>query len=240
MRIMFLVMVLSVFLPLSASAQEFFFEAFGGKRFNLDADLFIDLPEHETMVEVFGVEWRDESFTPPIYWGLGFGYFFESKPWLGVRVQFVHNKVIALTNQTYRFQGTLDGEVVDRHISLDEVVEFFEVTHGMNSLVFSPVARRGFAGGRAHIFGGVGMGPTFIHPEGVVRGVYRESGYMLGPLAQEVFFGSSVRVYGRLTLSTEYKFLLVAGATDMPVAGGALTTDFVSHQLVFGARFGVR
>ena len=86
----------------------------------------------------------DESFTLPPYYGYGFGYFLESAPWFGIRAEFKHQKVIARTSQSYLASGMLDGQTVDRHIRLDEIVQDLEVTHGLNTISVAFIGRRGF------------------------------------------------------------------------------------------------
>ena len=117
-----MVLLLAILLPAPAHAQ-FFVEASGGKQMNQDADLALTQPTLSTNVRFKSVEWDDESFTPPPYYGYGFGYFLESAPWFGIRAEFRHQKVIARTNQSYPATGMLDGQTVDRNIQLDEIVQ---------------------------------------------------------------------------------------------------------------------
>ena len=74
-----MVLLLALLLPAPAHAQ-FFVEVSGGKQVNQDADLALTQPTLSTNVRFKSVEWDDESFTLPPYYGYGFGYFLESAP----------------------------------------------------------------------------------------------------------------------------------------------------------------
>ena len=82
-----MVLLLAILLPAPAHAQ-FFVQAFGGKQVNPDAGLALTQPTLSTSVQFKSVEWDDESFTAPLYYGYGFGYFLGSAPWFGIRAEF--------------------------------------------------------------------------------------------------------------------------------------------------------
>ena len=169
-----MVLLLAILLPAPAHAQ-FFVEASGGKQMNQDADLALTQPTLSTNVRFKSVEWDDESFTPPPYYGYGFGYFLESAPWFGIRAEFRHQKVIARTNQSYPATGMLDGQTVDRNIQLDEIVQDLEVTHGLNTISVAFIGRRGFnetsefPRGKTQVYGGLGTGVIMSHTDSTVR-----------------------------------------------------------------------
>lgn len=219
-----------------------FFEAFGGKHFQAASDLSLSQPGLATDVRYAGVRWQGRSFEPSPYYGYRFGYFFESRPWLGLRLQFIHAKAIAETGEAYRARGVLDGQAVDRDVRLDSTVQAFEVTHGLNSVTLGALARHGLdrspehPRGRTQLYAGFGLGPVIAHTENTVRGANRERSYYVGGTPVfELFGGARFFLTRRWLALSEYK--LTHTALTMDVAGGTAHARFDTHHLTFGVGF---
>ena len=233
-----MVLLLALLLPAPAHAQ-FFVQAFGGEQVTQDADLALTQPTLSTDVRFKSVEWDDESFTPPLYYGYGFGYFLGSAPWFGIGVEFKHQKVIARTNQSYPARGMLDGQTVDRNIRLDGIVRDLEVTHGLNTVSLTFIGRRGFnetsefPRGRTQVYGGLGTGVTISHTDSTVRDSTFPSSYRIGstPLF-EAFAGARFYATRRLYGLAEYKMTRIH--VDAPVVDGRVNVVFRTHQFAFG------
>ena len=233
-----MVLLLAILFPAPAYAQ-FFVQAFGGEQVTQDADLTLTQPTLSTSVRFKSVEWDDESFTPPLYYGYGFGYFLGSAPWFGIGVEFKHQKVIARTNQGYPASGMLDGQTVDRNIRLDEIVQDLEVTHGLNTISVAFIGRRGFnetsefPRGRTQAYGGLGTGVTISHTDSTVRDSTFPSSYRIGsaPLF-EAFAGARFHATRRLYGLAEYKMTRIH--VDAPVVDGRVNVVFRTHQFAFG------
>ena len=206
---------------------------------NQDADLALTQPTLRTDVRFKSVEWDDGSFTPPLYYGYGFGYFLGSAPWFGIRVEFRHQKVIARTNQSYPARGMLDGQTVDRNIRLDEIVQDLEVTHGLNTASVAFIGRCGlnetseFTRGRTQVYGGLGTGVTISHTDSTVRESTFPSSYRIGstPLF-EAFAGARFHATRKLYGLVEYKMIRIH--VDAPVVGGLVNVVFRTHQVTLG------
>ena len=233
-----MVLLLAMLLPAPAHAQ-FFVEAFGGKEVVPDADLALIQPTLSTDVRFKSVEWDDESFTLPPYYGYGFGYFLESVPWFGLRLEFKHQKVFARTDQSYPASGTLDGDTVDRNIRLDEIVQDLQVTHGMNTISVVFIGRRRFnetsefPRGQTQVYGGLGTGVLLSHTDSTVRESAFPSSYRLGstPIF-EALAGARFHATRTLYGLVEYKMtrVHVGGA----VVDGRVDIVFRTHQLALG------
>ena len=233
-----MVLLLAILLPAPAHAQ-FFVEASGGKQMNQDADLALTQPTLSTNVRFKSVEWDDESFTPPPYYGYGFGYFLESAPWFGIRAEFRHQKVIARTNQSYPATGMLDGQTVDRNIQLDEIVQDLEVTHGLNTISVAFIGRRGFnetsefPRGKTQVYGGLGTGVIMSHTDSTVRESTFPSRYRIAstPLF-EAFAGARFHATRKLYGLVENKMTRIH--VDAPVVDGRVNVVFRTHQFALG------
>ncbi len=224
---------------------ELFLEAFGGRGINLDSDLRLFQPGSGTDLRYRSVEWEDRSFDPSPYYGYRVGYFLESLPWLGARVQFMHHKALARTSRSYHASGTLDGVPIDTERPLRETVQWFEVTHGLNLVTVAAMARWCVAKderhprGRTQFYGGFGMGPVITHAESTVRGKNHETGYTLQDSpALEGFIGMRAFLTPRWLALLEYK--ATHARVRAEVADARVDASFNSHHLTFGVGFSFR
>lgn len=224
--------------PLPAGA-EWFFEAFGGRGINLDTDLDLSQPALRTDLRYRDVAWEDRSFEPSPYYGYRVGVFLESRPWLGLRLQFLHHKAIARTVAAYQAEGTLNGGPVSGPLPLNGTVQWLEVTHGLNMVTLAAMARASFHKGEAHpkgrtqAYAGLGTGPVIAHVESTVRGANHETPYKLQSRpALEAFVGLRRFLTKRWLGLLEYK--ATRARVSAEVAGGRAAIRFTSHHLTFG------
>ena len=92
------------------------------------------------------VEWRGESFTPPVYYGYRLGYVLPFASRLAVEAEFIHLKVYAETRAVVTARGRVGAMAVDRSQPLDATVQGFSISHGAN-FVLANVAYRQRLGG---------------------------------------------------------------------------------------------
>jgi len=210
---------------------------YGGKAYIRDSDLEMEQPSLGTSLKLRDVAWDDQSFEGPIYYGVRVGRFFTSYPHFGLEAEFIHLKAVSEGERLVGASGTLRGSPLDRELPMEEIVEHFEITHGMNFILFNVVGRYGFLRdqtypvGRVRLLARAGVGPTIPHPEGTIGGEsfsrYQTNGPGFGAgIGCEVSF--SRHFFGLV----EYKRTYVDVEVDIPQ--GTASTALHSNQFIFG------
>ena len=133
----------------------------------------------------------------------------------------------------------LDGQTVDRHIRLDEIVQDLEVTHGLNTISVAFIGRRGFnetsefPRGQTQVYGGLGTGVILSHTDSTVRESTFPSSYRIAnPPLFEVFAGARFHATRTLYGLVEYKMTRIH--VDAPVVDGRVNAVFRTHQFALG------
>jgi hypothetical protein len=160
-----------------------------------------------TDVQFHDVEYRDESFVSPIYYGGRVGACHPSISWLSVEAEFIHLKTIADAGR------------------LSEPMPRFELSHGLNQLLFNVAARR-----HPFVVRG-GVGPTVPHVETVVDG-QRVDEYQLGSVAWHLSVGTEFPVWSGLFAIGEFKWTATHERLEVP--GGHVSAPFTTAHVVFG------
>jgi hypothetical protein len=203
----------------------------------------IHLVQDQTQTDVVlsPVHYRSESFDAPIYYGYRAGVFPRSG-WLGVEGEFIHLKVVAETARTTSVTGVLDGRPVSATRPLADVVQRFEISHGLNLVLANVVARYMETAARPSasrwiLSGRFGIGASIPNAESTFAGVSREQ-YEWGALSLQGAGGVEVRLTTRLYLTGEYKFTRTV--QQVSVVSGTVRTPLRTHHLVAGvsAHFG--
>ena len=197
--------------------------------------LSVAQPAVGTDVTFASINYFGDSYTPPVYYGYRFGYFFGGWPWLGIEAEFIHVKAYARTDAVTRVTGQHLGVPVDRDAPVQDVLERFSISHGLNFALANLVMRRklasSWADGRVSLVGRMGLGPTIPHPESQISGVSHE-GYELGALGLHLSGGVDVRIWRGLGVFGEYK--LTTTDQTVSVDQGQAHGRFTSHHGVFG------
>jgi opacity protein-like surface antigen len=113
-------------------------------------------------------------------------------------------KVYADTAQRVQAVGRRGGQPISREITLNEVVQQYSISHGVNLLLLNgvltyPLTRRLSVAGRA------GVGPTIPHTESTIDNRHQEQ-YEWGRVAWQAAGGVEIRIYQGLFALMEYKF----------------------------------
>lgn len=206
---------------------------FLGAGHTMSARLSVNQPATSTDVTFAALDYYGESYTPPVYYGYRFGYFFARRPWLGIEAEFIHLKAYTRTDRVTRISGRLLGVPIDGEAPADLVLQHFSISHGLNFALANAVMRRTLpgAGGRLAIVGRAGLGPTIPHPESQIGGVWTE-GYELGALGAQLSGGAEWRLWRGLSVLGEYK--LTTTRQSVTVDRGDASGRFTSHHGVFG------
>jgi hypothetical protein len=119
---------------------------------------------------------------------------------------------------------------------MDDLVQRYSMTHGLNYLLVNGVARRMLGDGRVALIGRLGAGPTYPHAETTIDHTPREQ-YELAGLGGHFSAGVDVRLRGRLSAMAEYK--LTASRPEITVADGTGRVRAVSHHVAVGLAYGL-
>src|SRR5262249_28344106 len=114
---------------------------YSGKSFTADNSLTLKQPGNGTRLRFDRVAYEDQSYSSPIYYGLRVTHFFKRTPWLGASIDFFHYKAYALTDRNVHAIGTENGAPVDRQQRLDQTIQRFSISHGVNYLTLNVLGR---------------------------------------------------------------------------------------------------
>lgn len=115
------------------------------------------------------VEWAGKPFKAAPYYGLRFTHFYDRHPNWGAAVDFTHYKMYAKTDREVKVNGTWNGVPVDGVARMDQYVQRFEISHGVNVLSLNAIYRwldlGGIAGARLQPYVGAGIAHYRPHSE---------------------------------------------------------------------------
>jgi len=229
----------------SSARAEFVLDLFTGQSDTSSADVEIKQPAAGNSFTVRDLAFDGESFEDPPYYGARVAYFFEGLPWLGVGVEFFHFKVFGETGETRQITGTRGGSPINTTAPVNAVVQKFDVSHGVNYLMFDVITRYGFfrdtddyPGGRLQLYVGGGVGPVITHAETRIEGVAAEPGYEVGGVGVQGFAGVRFMLFKYVGLFVEGKIthssLTVGVARD-----GEASFDETTRHIVGGITIAV-
>ena len=229
----FLITILGAATP--AHAQWYFVGFLGANR-TAPANVDINVPASNVALTFQQVEFDARPFESPQYYGWRLGRIAGTKRGFGVEAEFIHLKVIGLTNQRYATTGTSGSAPFTSGDPMTRIVDRYAMTHGLNFLVANAVFRQPLGSGRAAFIARVGAGITIPHTETTVLGGAVDQ-YEYGGAGLHAAIGLDVQLRGRLSFVTEYK--LTRARPEISIANGAGVTTAVTHHLAFGLAFGL-
>lgn len=154
---------------------------------------------------IHSVVWRGYSLRAPIYYGVRVTYSSPNQPWTRIALDFTHLKVYADGDERALQSGTWHGGAISEVAPIQDRVQHFEITHGVNLLGIAVLAQvSGPAGGGLY----VGAGPVIYlpHSENRVDGLPAGDGYEYGGGGFQVLVGAggcsgATPVYGEVKYS---------------------------------------
>lgn len=210
------------------------------------SDLRIRQPGQGTDFTFEQVSWAHQSLSTDWtrdsipYVGVRVGLFPVGPRWLSVSAEVVHFKILAETERAVRVRGTSRGVPIDQIVPMQQFVEVYRVTNGVNLILGNLAAHNGigrsrrFPEGRTELFGGAGAGVTIPFTRSVIGGVNRGQ-YEWGRPAAQLFGGVAWRMSPRWDLSIEYK--LTGTTVDGSVVDGDSRSQLRTHHVAFGLGF---
>jgi lipid A oxidase len=158
------------------------------------------------------VPFSGRSFEAPIYYGYRIGCFLGRR--FGLEAEFIHMKIHADVRR------------------LQPYFQQFEVSHGLNMLLFNGVVRQPLVGDRLLFVARGGVGPTIPRPSVTTVSGSSSGSYQLGPIATQAAAGVEVRLWRGLHLNTEYKYTFTPASFDTPAGEARLHVH--SHHGIAG------
>jgi opacity protein-like surface antigen len=205
---------------------------FTGTSATRPSDLRIVQPTLGTDVTFEDVHWRGRPFSGSVYYGYRLGTWLRRNPRLGFEIDFHHYKAYAKVEQNRRVVGTWKGEPVDEVAPMDDRVQEFRITNGVNALTFGVLYRfplqvsEAFPEGRLQPYVGGGPNYSLLWPANQVdgRGNARRSGrFKIGGWGYTLQGGVRYAVTRNVGLFAEARYNRVDAHVD--VIDGRADTD---------------
>ena len=133
------------------------------------------------------VSFEGRDFSSPPYYGLRALWFPSEDSHWGFGAEFFHMKMYANTGDTVSVTGRRNGVGVNDNERIDDTIESFSLSHGLN-YVLGDIVYRWFPGQRGEDFlghlqpyAGIGLGAAIPHVESNVGGTFHEEYQLHGP-----------------------------------------------------------
>lgn len=235
--------------------------AYLGAPYTYRSDVTVRKPGvHDITAENVG--WDAKPFTNPVYYGVRIARWLTTGR-TGAMLDFTHSKTIFRPDEEAAFKGIIDGIALPERGKMSDVFKRLEFSHGHNMLTFNGLLRLFSFHPKVNLYVGAGAGVSLPHTEiNLKSDPHRTYEYQFaGPVGQALI-GFEFRL-PRATYFLEYKFTYASNTvpltfrdgtwlfadlwrqfsrwwSDTPPPGGFVSTDLVSHQVIFGvgARFG--
>jgi hypothetical protein len=230
------VLVLALVVPATASAQ-IYFSISAGVNGTRAADVTVNVPSAGLGATWHDVHFAAKPFKSPQYYQWRLGTFLDHRQRFGVEFEFTHLKVLADTSRSYGTSGVINGVAVPEGavLPMDATVQEYQMSHGLNFLLFNAVARIPFGSGRFALVTRAGAGPTLPHAESTVLGVFRQQ-YEWAGIGYQGAAGVNIRLSRLISFIADYK--LSYAQPRISVAGGTGQTSSLTQQGAFGLAFG--
>lgn len=208
-----------------------------------NSDVRISQPGTGSDATFRDVSWNSESFNNPLYYGIRLNHFFERHPNWGLGIDFTHDKVFARVDRVVQVDGTWNAAPVNEAARMDQRVQSFSISHGVNTLAVNGY-RRWSLGTDSFLpcprcLPYVGAGPTWyvLHAENTVNGQHNDESYRSGGFGYQLLLGMHFRITPLVGIFIETKHN--RGKVEVDIAGGRAETTLKSTQLLAGLSIGL-
>jgi lipid A oxidase len=224
----------------SGARAEVQLSIFTGVALTQDSD--IDLHQAGgTDLTFHDVSFEGRDFETPPYDGFRALWFPTDASHWGFGGEFFHMKMYAETDDTVRVTGRRDGVPLNDTERIDQTIQSFSLSHGLN-YALGDVVYRWMPGRRGEDFlghltpyAGIGLGLAIPHVESEVNGSFHEEYQVHGPGVQGLA-GVNVALTRHWGLMFEYKFTY-ANLDSLDIPGGSIEVTPLNHHLVTGLTF---
>jgi len=210
-----------------------------GTSLTRNSDIRIRQPGNGTDAIYRNVSWESRSFEFPLYYGLRINHFFKDRPDVGVGLEFTHDKAYARTDRVVHVDGTWGGAPVDEDARMDQHIQSFSFSHGLNIVALNAYYRgmnetsASYPNGRWQPYVGAGFTYYVLHPENDVDGRHNEERYQGGGFGYQLLGGVNYGVSQKQSVFAEAKYN--SGKVEVDTAGGyRAETQLKSSQMLAG------
>lgn len=224
----------------SPARAEFNLSIFTGVALSQDSDL--DLHQAGgTDLTFHNVSFKGRDFETPPFYGARLLYFLPNDSHWGIGAEFFHIKLYAQTGDTVHVTGTRAGLGVDDNEPLENTVQQFSLSHGLNYALadvvyrWQPGQRDEDFLGHLQPYVGLGLGAVIPHVESEVNGNFHEEYQFHGPGVQALA-GVNVNLTKHWGLLFEYKFTY-ANLDSLEIPNGSIEITPLTHNIVAGLTF---
>ena len=209
---------------------------FTGVALSQDSDLQLqqtggtDLTFHD-------VSFEGRDFSSPPYYGARFLWFPSDASHWGFGAEFFHMKIYAETGDTVHVTGRRDGVPMDDNERIDNTIQQFSLSHGLN-YALGDVVYRWLPGQRGEDFlghlqpyAGLGLGAAIPHVESNVNGQFHEEYQLHGPGVQATR-GRERRADPALGPDVRIQIYLCESRLRSTFQGGSIEVTPLTHHLV--------
>ncbi len=210
-------------------------QLYTGSSFSRDSDLRVRQPGAATDLDIRDVRWSADPLKLAPYYGLRLLHFFAQRPNWGVGLDYTHYKMYAQTDRVTQTSGTWKGAPVDGQARVDQYVQHFEMSHGVNMLSLIGVYRWAGETDRLRPYLGAGLVYYLPHTESTVDNRAHETGYASSGGGYQILGGLNYRLTRRLGLFAEAKFN--SGTAKVDIADGTAETSLRTFHLLAGVGY---
>jgi lipid A oxidase len=236
-----LILIASLVAGLASSARaEVDLSIFTGVALSQDSDLELR-QRGDTDLTFRGVSFEGRDFSTPPYYGARVLWFPSEVSHWGFGAEFFHMKMYADTGDTVHVTGRRDGLSIDDNERIDNTIQSFSLSHGLNYALgdivyrWSPGQRGEDFLGHLQPYVGVGLGVAIPHVESNVGGTFHEEYQLHGPGVQGLA-GINIDLTRHWGLMFEYKFTY-SNLDSLDIPGGSIEVTPLTHHLVTGLTF---
>jgi opacity protein-like surface antigen len=178
--------------------------------------------------DVGPISYETFAFESPAYYGGRLTFFLPAMPWLGVGLEFTHNKAIADVAQLVSIDGAPPTP-------LSDVLRRLELSNGLNFALANVVVRRpialGGSGDRIALMAYGGLGAAVPHVETTFAGEETFE-YQVTGLGWQAGGGAEWRIASGLSAIADLR--VTGGRQRLDMKTGTLVGAFTSTQVDFG------
>ena len=234
---------LALIMPIGAALADTSFSLYTGSSFTLNSDIHVQQPGLGTNAVFSDVSWDAKPLKAPPYYGIRANYFFESAPRWGFGLDFTHYKIFAQTDQVVPVSGTFTHLPVNQSAPLNQRVQKFNITHGVNIVALNVLYRwtdnfasEAFPHGRLQPYFGGGPVYYILHPENTINNTNNNERYQGSGFGYQVLGGVHYWLTRHVGLFVETKFN--SGNARVNVDQGTAETPLRTFHLLGGVSLG--
>jgi len=238
-KIALTLVLLASFLPScdAAMAAEWAITLRQGKEWVNSSDLHVQ--SGATDVDFADVPWRDESYSSPLYFGIGVTRWNTHSPAWGFGLDYTGAKAVLDASESAFARGTIEGKPVDGPQRIGDAISLLAFSslnlvtaNAYHRWRFEPATQSSYPRPGTALFLGLGAGVAIPHVEAQVRGIHTDDYQFGGPTLRGVA-GIEMPFDEHMGLIAEGMLSWVDLDVDFVDGGGASATLLIP-QLTLG------